>query len=254
VLLSDCKVYFGGYDLTASLNQVTMTAAKAELGDSRFGDGHEAYFPGLQQVTCSGTGFFSSSAAAGTVAGEPDPGIFAALNTYASGLPVVFAPPNAPAASAGAFGNIAYMVVGGPFQYDAMSGEHGQLLGYTFGTKPGSGYWLSRQSILFPKTAISATTQGTGLQLGTLDAGETLVASLHVFVASSANYDITIESDDNSGFSSATTRATFANVTGVTHQVVKVAGPVATDDYWRAVLTRTGGSITAAVTLSLAAS
>lgn len=248
VLLSDCKVYHGACDLTGSLRQVTMTASKAELGDSRFGDAHDAYFPGLQQVTCSGSGLFSSSALA---SGEPDPAIFAALNTYAAGLPVVMAPPYAPAASAGADGNIAYMVVGGPFQYDAMSGTHGELLGYSFGTKPGSGYRLYRQTIVYPKTAISATGNGAAHQYGTLDTGETMVVSLHVFAASSANYVVKIQSDDNSGFSSATDRITFATVTGVTHEVKTLAGPVATDDYWRVNITRTGGDITLAVTLSI---
>lgn len=248
VLLSDCKVYFGAYDLTGSLRQVQMTAAKAELGDSRFGDSHEAYFPGLQQVECSGTGLFSSSAASG---GEPDPGIFAALNTYAAGLPTVMAPPYAPSASAGASGNIAYLVAGGPFAYDAMSGTHGELLGYTFSTKPGSGYRLYRQTIVYPKTAISATGNGSAFQLGTLDTGETLVASLHVFAASSASYVIKIQSDDNSGFSSATDRVTFATVTDITSEVKKLDGPVATDDYWRVNITRTSGDITLAVTLSI---
>lgn len=248
VLLSDCKIYLGAYDLTGSARRVQMTGAKAELTDSRFGDGHEAYFPGLQQVSSECGGFFSSSALAN---GEPDPVIFDKWNTYAAGVPLLVAPPYAPTAAAGADGNTAYMVVGGQFQYEGMSGNHGETLAYRFTTKPGTLYRLYRQTIAYPKTALNGNANGTAYQLGVLAAGQTLVAALHVFAAATANYTVKIQSDDNSGFTTPTDRITFAAVTGLTHEVKKLDGAVATDDYWRVNITKTAGQITAAVSFSI---
>jgi len=68
-----------------------------------------------------------------------------------------------------------------------------------------------------------------------------------------AHAPITIESDDNAGFTTPTVRQTLtAVITAPNRIVATLNGPIATDDRWRAVLTKTGGtSIVAAVTFSL---
>jgi hypothetical protein len=246
VLLDDCRIWLGPYDLSGSARSVQCSVSKAELGDSRFGDTAETFFPGLEQVNLSLSGLYASSTLAN---GEPDPVIFGYFDTFTAGVPLVLCPPDAPAATAGAAGNICFAVVGPPFSYETF-GAHGELMPYTVATRPHSGYSLTRGTIVFPKTAITSTTTGTGYQLGALTATQRLVATLHAFAAAAADYTVTIESDDNSGFTSATTRATFTATTAVSTEVKTVSGPV-TDDYWRAVLTRTGGNLTAAVTLSI---
>lgn len=91
----------------------------------------------------------------------------------------------------------------------------------------------------------TSTSSGTAFQLGTLDAGETLYAALHVLdvpSGSSPTLDVTIESDNASNFSSATTRITFAQKTATGSAWASLAGPIATDDYWRAKWTIGGTS------------
>lgn len=81
----------------------------------------------------------------------------------------------------------------------------------------------------------TSTANGSALQLGTLDTGETMYAVLHVISASgsSPTLDVLVTSDNGSGFSSATTRITFTQQTGAGYEWKSLAGPIATDDWWR---------------------
>lgn len=92
----------------------------------------------------------------------------------------------------------------------------------------------------------TATGTGTALQLGAIDAdeGQHLYANLHVLsVAGTSTPTITvnIQSDDNSGFTTATTRGSFAAKTAVGGESIRIAGSI-TDDYWRASWTISGST------------
>ena len=78
-----------------------------------------------------------------------------------------------------------------------------------------------------------------------------MFAALHVLSASgtSPTLDVVLQSDDNSGFSSAVSRITFTQATGITSQWSTLAG-AQTDDYWRASYT-IGGSATPTFTFAL---
>ncbi|OFW37654.1 MAG: hypothetical protein A3J29_06165 [Acidobacteria bacterium RIFCSPLOWO2_12_FULL_67_14b] len=106
-----------------------------------------------------------------------------------------------------------------PFEYDAKGQGTPAVDGYLFG--------------LGSKTA---TANGTAIQLGTLDAGETMYAALHVISASgtSPTLDVVIASDNAEGFPSGVTRITFAQKTAAGSEWTSLAGAVATDDWWRA--------------------
>src|SRR3990167_10602028 len=106
-----------------------------------------------------------------------------------------------------------------PFEYDAKGQGTPAVDGRLFG--------------LGSKTA---TGNGTALQLGTLDTGETMYAALHVISASgtSPTLDVAIASDNDSGFASGVTRITFAQKVAAGSEWKSLAGPIATDDWWRA--------------------
>ncbi len=243
--LSDCKVYFGGYDLTGAFNKVNLSAAKVQLANGRFGDTVEPFFPGLQQIDAAVAGFFAAGA------GEPDAALFPRVDTDTSEWPLTVAPPSAPTTAAGAAGNVAYTIRSAQFSYK-LDGQHGQSLPFDVMSRVRSG-GLYRQTIDQPKGLVTATTTSTGRLLGLLGAGQKLVATLHVFAITGGSWVLTIESDDNSGFTTPVTRATFSAVTTAPNRAVsELVGPVATDTYWRAVLTKTGGTnITYAVALSI---
>lgn len=246
VFLYDCKIWNGGYDLTGTLNSVHLTAKNAENADGRFGDVLEANYPGLLQPEFTAQGFYSSSTLAN---GEPDPVLFARLHSDVTSWPVTVAPPQAPGAAAGADGNTAYTLWGADFQY-ALGAQHGESLPYDFKKLPRSGGSMTRDTILLPKALMAATTTGTGRNLGALASTHKLVATLHVFAINGGSWVLTLESDDNSGFTTPLTRATFTAVTTAPDRQQQTANGAITDNWWRFVLTKTGGtSITAAATL-----
>jgi hypothetical protein len=59
----------------------------------------------------------------------------------------------------------------------------------------------------------------------------TIYASIHV-LSGTGTLDAVVESDNNSGFTTPTTRITFTQATGITGEWKTLEGPV-TDDYWR---------------------
>jgi len=93
-----------------------------------------------------------------------------------------------------------------------------------------------------PGTARTATGTGTGLELGAVAAGRRLYATLHVLSVAGTTPSITarVESDDNSGFSSATTRLTFDAAAAVGGQILRTDGTAITDTWWRMAWTISG--------------
>lgn len=250
VLLNDCRVWFAGYDLSGSLNSIEIVASKAEQPNSRFGDTAETFFPGIASIRGTVKGFFSSSTLA---LGEPDPVIMSQMGITVTEVlwPIFFTPPYAPTAAAGAVSNIGYLISGMLYSYKR-SAAHGDLLMFEVTTLPVMLYELTRQTIERAKALVSATTTSTGTQHGALSATQELVVSLHVFAITGGSWVLTIESDDNAGFTTPTVRGTFTAVTTAANfEIKKISGAV-TDDYWRAVLTKTGGTnITYAVTMGI---
>lgn len=96
---------------------------------------------------------------------------------------------------------------------------------------------------MFNSAAVTASAAGTGAQLGALSATQEMHAALHVFNAdgTSPTLDADIESDDNSGFSSAVVRGSFAQKTDIGSEYLTIAGAI-TDDWWRINFTLGGTS------------
>jgi hypothetical protein len=253
VLLKDCRFVVGPYALHGSLRSVNLTASKAEISSARMGDIADCYVPGLQSITLNAAGFWASDAVATSL--EPDTIIYPRINPALepTAWPVTVCPPMAPSATPGATGNLAYTMVGKQFSFNPITGSHGEALGYEVASRASSaGGGLYRGTVVLPATSVTATTTGTALQLGALSATQKIVAVLHVTAINGGSWVLTIESDNGAGFGTPTTRATFTAATTITTQVIETSGAI-TDDYWRAVLTKTGGtSCTAFATLSIA--
>lgn len=106
------------------------------------------------------------------------------------------------------------------------------------------GQWpLARGQSAHPSgVARTATGSGTALQLGAVTTGKYMYANLHVLsISGTATPTITVDvqSDDNSGFTSATTRGSFAARTVVGGESIRIAAPIA-DDWWRVSWTISG--------------
>lgn len=253
VVLKDCRMVVGPYALHSSLDQISLTASKAELSSKRMGDIAECYVPGLQDISLNASGFWASDAIATSL--EPDTILYPRINPTLEPVawPVTICPPNAPAATPGAHGNLAYNVVGKQYTLNGPQGTHGETAKFSVSTRASSaGGGLYRGTVALAAASVSATTTGTGVQLGALSATQKLVAVLHVTALNGGSWVLTIESDNDVGFATPTTRATFSAITSIGTLVVETNGAI-TDDWFRAVWTKTGGtSTTPFVTLAIA--
>lgn len=141
-------------------------------------------------------------------------------------------------------GSAAYLMRGLAFSYSPISnGDVGSLAMATM--QHSTSGVLVRGKLLHPSNVSrTSSSTGTGRQLGAVVAGKKMYAALHVLSASgtSPTLDVIVQSDDNSGFTSPTTRITFSQATGATSAWGSVDGAV-TDDYWRVSYT-IGGSDT----------
>lgn len=131
-------------------------------------------------------------------------------------------------------GSAAYLMRGINLSYTPISGQVGDLaMGNVSGaTNTGP---VVRGKLLHPSSASrTASSTGTGRQLGAVVSGKSMYAALHVISVSgtSPTLDVIVQSDDNAGFTSPTTRITFTQTGTTGAEWGSVAGAV-TDDYWR---------------------
>jgi len=245
VLLDNANIWLGGYSLDGQVNNIDLKATKQDKANSRMGDTAEVFYPGLATIDAKVAGFFAAGP------GEEDEILHPRVLSDSAEWPLTICPPYAPAAAPGASGNIAYTIRSAQYTL-TFGGKHGDLLPFDLTSRVRAGT-IYRQTIVLPKATYAATTTGTGRQLGVLSATQKLVVTLHVFAITGGSWVLTVESDDNAGFTTAITRLTLTAVTTAANRIVtELVGPVAVDDYWRVVLTKTGGtSVNAAALLSL---
>jgi len=138
-------------------------------------------------------------------------------------------------------GSVAYLFRGLPVSH-VVGGNVGDLAVSKLSGKSSTGP-VVRGRLLHPGSASRSTSDvGTGRQLGAVASGKSLYAALHVLsVAGTSTPTLTVkvQSDDNSGFTSATDRITFTGANAVGAQWGSVAGAV-TDDHWRVTWTISG--------------
>ena len=151
-------------------------------------------------------------------------------------------------------GSVAYLMRGINLGYSD-GGTVGEIAMTRIAGRTSTG-GVVRGRLLHPGGASrTSSSTGTGRQLGAVASGKSLYAALHVLSASGTTPSLTVkvQSDDNSGFTSATDRITFtAANTGNTYQWGSVAGAI-TDDYWRIsyTISGTGPSFSFAVTAGI---
>lgn len=137
-------------------------------------------------------------------------------------------------------GSIAYTCKAKSAQYVPIEGGPGALaMAKLSGVTNGP---VARGQLLHGiSTARTSSSTGTGFQVGAVSASQRMWASLHVVTVSGTTPSLTVkvQSDDNSGFTSATDRITFTAATDETYETSSAAGAI-TDDYWRISYTISG--------------
>lgn len=233
-VLTNCKLYLAGRDLSGYLNALGLEYGAEPQDDTVFGDDTRSMVGGLKTVSMAHEGLWDET---------PDEDLFGAIGVVDK--PVTIGP------LTGAAGEVGYInrVLTASYQPGA---EIGQLLKFSVAMQATDK--LVRGTILH-NTAQTSSGDGTGYQVGAVGAGQSLYAALHVYAASgtSPTLDVIVQSDDNGGFSSPTSRITFTQATDRTSEwATPVAGAI-TDDYWRVNFTigGTGPSFSFIVTIGI---
>lgn len=234
--LTDCKVWCAGYDMTSDLNKLTLDLSAEELDVTTFGSGgYRARIGGLRDVEAQYEGFQTDGV------GEVGPELFPHLGTADEVFTV---------SPTGAVTTPAYMFRAGKFQVSQF-GDVGSVAPFTLSAKGTNAQGVIRGQVTKAKGNVSGTGgMGTVVNLGAVGATQYLYAAVHIF---SAGTTITMDlaSDDNSGFTSGTTRATIGPLTtsGGTW-MTRVAGPI-TDSYFLFNVTTCTGTFSIAAAIGI---
>jgi hypothetical protein len=221
LIFSNGKFFLGEFDISGDLNSIVLNYGVNAQDDTAFGDDTISNKGGLLTVGFGIGGFVND---------DPDSKIFSSMGV--ADTPVTIA-------AEGADDGEKSWIVPAMFADYAPGGAVGDM--HSFDAN-GQGKALVEATVLGNAT-YGTTTTGTGRQLGAVLATQTLYAALHVITAGtgSPTLDVTIESDDNAGFTSAVQRIAFTQATAATSEIQTLDGAI-TDDYFRAVFTIGGSS------------
>lgn len=232
LVLTSPSLYADELDLACFASQVTVDVQADELDATTFcSSGYKVPVAGLRSVTWAASGpadFATAAASAKSAADEilaVDIGTLYTLSAVPAG---------------GTVGNVGYFTQGRLFSRTIIDGAAGELA--THAVTFMGGTQLVRGRLEVDET-ITATGSSTGSQLGTVSSTQRIWAALHILTAGGTTPSITVkvQSDDNSGFTSATDRITFTAATAKGAQFSSTVGAIA-DDYWRATWTVSGTS------------
>lgn len=232
--LLDVDLYAGtsstALDLACFANSVSVTTDVSMVMSTTFcSGGWEEQIAGLRSTSLTASGPTDMATATASQTSAVDE----VLAVDLGGDYVLAAVP------AGAtVGNIAYFTRGTLNGRTVLDGAVGDLATHsvTFaGNQP------MVRGVLDTVSTITTSSNSTGTLLGAVSASQRVWAACHFLTAGGTTPSITvkIQSDDNSGFTSATDRVTFTAQTTKGAQFGSTVGAI-TDTYWRALWTVSG--------------
>lgn len=225
IVLTNCSILAGGYDLSASTNKVKLTTQYDALDVTNFASGGaKAYVGGLSNTMLSGEGWTTadSDALYGTNLGVAD---------------TVFT-----VSPDGGDGSVVYGFRSLQTTYETNGGDVGQVYGYTVEAAARSAEGLLRGTVMHPvSTARTSTGTGTIRQLGAVGSTQSVYAWLHVVSATGTTPSVTVkvQSAATVGFGLPADRITFTAANAIGAQYGSTAGAI-TDQYWRVSYTISG--------------
>lgn len=224
LVFTNVKTYVGEYDVTGFLNNVNLDYSAEALKDTRMGHTTEINKGGVKGVTLQ-IGGFGDPATDGMEAIA-----FGKIGT--SNIPITCSPNGAPV------GDVAYFFKALQASMQAPFGQYGQLAPFTGSARSGGDLTALVRGKVFVSDATAKTATGTSgvIELGAVAATKRVYAALHVLAPVSGTLptlDVTVKSDDGSGFASPTTRLTFTQATAKTSEIQQSALGVTADTHWR---------------------
>lgn len=230
--LLDVDLYADELDLSCFANQVAVNAEENVLDATTFcSGGWMVPIAGLASVswTASGPTDMATATASQTSAVDEILAVDLGSQYVLSAVP-----------AGGTEGEAGYFTTGILTSRTVLDGTVGDLATHSV-TWAGNTRMIRGR--LEAARTITATGTTTGSQLGAVSATQRIWAAVHFLTAGGTTPSITvkIQSDDNSGFTSATDRITFTAATAKGAQFSSTVGAI-TDDYWRAQWTVSGTS------------
>jgi hypothetical protein len=239
-ILKNVRTWVDGYDMTGDTNSGSLDldheVFDVTVNQPPGSGGARARACGLEDVSAQTSGFWS------TGAGSVDEDAFTSLGRTDAVLTM---------SPDGLEGSVAYTLRAGRLKYSLL-GAHGGPAPFSLDFAGSHGETTTvRGLVVKTKGAVSATgATGTGQQLGAVTADQHLYASLHLFSAGTTLTAV-VESDDNSGFTSPTTRLTLGPVTAAGGVwATRLAGPV-TDTWYRLRISAITGTFTIAAVVGI---
>jgi hypothetical protein len=234
LVLTDVAWFVNEYDLSGDANQHTMSFDQDAVDKTTFdGTGTRTYLPGLRSSSHSHAAYLDLDADA----------IFDALNTAGSAAMLVTLAPQ----GGDTEGNTALVYQSNRTSFSPFSGSVGGMAELSMAGQP-TGLFTGGV-LLGPKATVTSSSTTTGQNVGALNGG-TAVANLHVFSGTASTLDVAIQSDDTSGFTSATSRGSFTQASAATSEQITITS-AASDDWWRVSYTVGGGSWVFAVSFGI---
>lgn len=238
VLTKTC-LYVAQYDLTADHFSHTLSWSEDDVENTRMsvaGTAARSYLSGLESWQVSHQGYLDE----GGDGGPTD----VPWTGKGSAQTITIGPDGA------ALGDVAYVgqrLVG---TLELITGSVGDMAAMSLNGR-GTGY-LAKGNFLLGETAISATADAAGVNVGPVTAAEDAYAALHVVaVSGSPTLDMVIQSDADDNWLSPTNRITFTQATGLTSEYKSFTAGTS-DDWWRASYTFGGtGTISAVVSFGI---
>lgn len=228
------KSYLGPLALAANTRDVGYSLAAAMVECTTYNDGGwECVAPGLKSGTITFDGFtdFAAGGVDDTLGVDGVGGQYA-ISVYENPTGTV---------TAGDHARISRGVV---TTFEPIRGAVGEMAGLMIGGKFDA--VVPEALVLHPEASRTATGTGTAVAMTGPTSSQRLYAALHVTAWSElTSLVVKVQTDDNSGFTSATDRLTFTTATGVTSEWSSVAGAFNTETYVRVSYTIVGtGSCT----------
>lgn len=226
-VLLNARLFAVGADLTGASNKIEV-AAEVEDKESTnyYSNGYKEVLGGLGSAEVTAEGQWE--------AGDPS------LVDNASWTQLGGVGPWTMCPDSSAVGDLAYITQCMRSSY-TLGGAIGDVAPWS--GKGASAWPLVRGQMAHPAgTARTSTGVGTGVQLGAVAANKRVYAALHVLSVAGTTPSITgrIESDDNSGFTTPTTRLTFTAATAAGGEALRTTGSAITDTWWRVAWTISG--------------
>jgi hypothetical protein len=217
---TNVRCYVGAFDLSSHFKTNEISISCEPQDDTAWGDTARSNAGGLFAISFSGEGFYEAN-------GDNLPDDVLTNGLGGAALTATIAP------TGGTDGEVAYSFGSLESAYQPLGGSVGDMAMFTVAAVGSGGFWF-RGLVDHAKGAETASGTGTGRQLGAVGATQKLYSAVHVFDVSgtSPTLDVVIESDDNSGFTSATTRITHEQSTTRASAMKKVDGAI-TDDWFR---------------------